>query len=66
MAEETPIVRFEKVRKTFGELVVLDEFDFEAAKAERVAIIGPSGSGKSTLLRVLMTLEPIDTGYVEV
>ena len=66
MTARTPIVRFEKVRKSFGELVVLDEFDFEAEKAERVAIIGPSGSGKSTLLRVLMTLEPIDTGYVEV
>ena len=66
MAGERPIVRFEKVRKTFGKLVVLDEFDFEAEKGERVAIIGPSGSGKSTLLRVLMTLEPVDTGYVEV
>lgn len=66
MAGATPIVRFEKVRKTFGELVVLDDFDFEAARAERVAIIGPSGSGKSTLLRVLMTLEHIDSGYVEV
>ena len=66
MAGAAPIVRFEKVRKTFGELVVLDDFDFEAARAERVAIIGPSGSGKSTLLRVLMTLERIDAGYVEV
>ena len=44
MAEDTAIVRFEKVRKTFGDLVVLDEFDFAAEKAERVAIIGPSGS----------------------
>ena len=61
-----PMVRFEKVRKTFGPLVVLDDFDFQAIKAERVAIIGPSGSGKSTLLRVLMTLEPIDSGFVEV
>ena len=66
MADDAAIVRFEKVRKTFGPLVVLDDFDFTASKGERVAIIGPSGSGKSTLLRVLMTLEPIDSGYVEV
>ena len=66
MPDESPIVRFEKVRKTFGDLVVLDDFDFEAAREERVAIIGPSGSGKSTLLRVLMTLERINAGYVEV
>ena len=29
-------------------------------------IIGPSGSGKSTLLRILMTLEGIDGGYINV
>src|SRR5439155_9184980 len=33
---------------------------------EKVAIIGPSGSGKSTLLRVLMTLEGINEGVIEV
>jgi polar amino acid transport system ATP-binding protein len=31
-----------------------------------VAIIGPSGSGKSTLLRVLMTLDPLTDGVIEV
>ena len=51
-----PMVRFEKVRKTYGELVVLDDLDFEVAENEKVAIIGPSGSGKTTILRVLMTL----------
>ena len=66
MAESASIVRFEKVRKTFGPLVVLDNFDFDVTPGEKVAVIGPSGSGKSTLLRVLMTLEPIDDRYVEV
>ena len=66
MPETDAMVRFEKVRKTFGPLVVLDGFDFDCTRGEKVAIIGPSGSGKSTLLRVLMTLEPIDDGYVEI
>ena len=30
-----------------------------------VSIIGPSGSGKTTVLRVLMTLERIDAGMLE-
>ena len=59
-----PIVRFEKVRKSFGDLTVLDDLDFEVAPNEKVAIIGPSGSGKTTILRVLMTLVEPDAGEV--
>lgn len=58
------MVRFEKVRKTYGDLVVLDDLDFHAAENEKVAIIGPSGSGKTTILRVLMTLVKPDSGRV--
>jgi len=61
-----PMVRFSRVVKAFGPLKVLDELDLEIGRGEKVAVIGPSGSGKSTLLRVLMTLEPIDAGLVEV
>jgi polar amino acid transport system ATP-binding protein len=59
-----PMVRFEKVRKAFGELVVLRDLDFEVAEGEKIAIIGPSGSGKTTILRVLMTLVRPDRGKV--
>jgi len=58
------MVRFDKVRVTYGDLVVLDDLVFEAAENEKVAIIGPSGSGKTTILRVLMTLVKPDSGRV--
>ena len=58
------MIRFEKVRKTYGDLVVLDDLDFQAAEGEKVAIVGPSGSGKTTILRVLMTLVRPDSGKV--
>ena len=61
-----PMVRFRSVTKRYGELTVLDHLDLDVETNERVAIIGPSGSGKSTLLRVLMTLERIDSGVIEV
>ena len=61
-----PIIVFDKVVKAFGSHVVLDELDFTVAPGEKVTIIGPSGSGKSTVLRILMTLEKINSGLIEV
>jgi polar amino acid transport system ATP-binding protein len=63
---EPPIVRFKEVTKRYGDLVVLDQLDLDVAANEKVAIIGPSGSGKTTVLRMLMTLERIDGGVIEV
>ncbi len=64
--QDRPMVRFSRVTKRYGPLTVLDELDLEVARNEKVAIIGPSGSGKSTLLRVLMTLDPVTSGVIEV
>jgi polar amino acid transport system ATP-binding protein len=58
------MVRLESVRKSFGDLVVLDGVDLEVAPGEVLVVIGPSGSGKSTLLRCVNLLEPIDSGRI--
>ena len=63
---KVPMVRFQKVSKRYGPLVVLNELDLEVAPGEMVTIIGPSGSGKTTVLRMLMTLETIDSGVIYV
>jgi polar amino acid transport system ATP-binding protein len=59
-------VRMRSVTKAFGDNVVLDGLDLDVAAGERVVIIGPSGSGKTTILRVIMTLERIDAGTIEI
>jgi polar amino acid transport system ATP-binding protein len=61
-----PAVRFEKISKAYGPVVVLRELDLEVPAGQKVAIIGPSGSGKTTLLRLLMTLDSPDSGTIEV
>lgn len=61
-----PIIKFDKVVKRFGDLTILNSLDFQVQKGEKVTIIGPSGSGKSTVLRILMTLETINGGTIEV
>ena len=58
------MVRLESVRKSFGDLVVLDRIDLEVSPGEVLVVIGPSGSGKSTLLRCVNLLEPIDSGRI--
>ena len=61
-----PTIVFDKVVKSYGAHVVLDELDFTVSPGEKVTIIGPSGSGKSTVLRILMTLEKINGGVIHV
>ncbi len=61
-----PMLRLRGVTKRFGAHVVFADLDLDVARGERVAVIGPSGSGKSTLLRIVMTLDRIDAGTIEI
>ncbi len=58
------IVKFDQVTKQYGDLVVLDKLNLDIKRNEMISIIGPSGSGKTTVLRVLMTLEKINGGVI--
>jgi polar amino acid transport system ATP-binding protein len=60
------MIRFSDVVKRFGEQVVLRDLNFEVKPGEHVTLIGPSGSGKTTILRLLMTLERVDKGTIQV
>ncbi|GAB4018280.1 MAG: amino acid ABC transporter ATP-binding protein [Bdellovibrio sp.] len=60
----SPILKLEKIVKSFGETHVLKGIDLEIQKSEVVVIIGPSGSGKSTLLRCINFLEVPTSGLV--
>jgi ABC-type polar amino acid transport system ATPase subunit len=63
-AAGAPTVRLEAVKKSFGDLVVLDGVDLTVDQGQVLVVIGPSGSGKSTLLRCVNLLEPIDSGRI--
>lgn len=58
------------ISKTYGKgrgrVRAIRNCSLEFQRGEFVAIIGKSGSGKSTLLRMLGTLEPTDTGMVQI
>lgn len=54
------------VRKSFGELHVLQGVSFTVPRGTATAIIGPSGSGKTTLLRALNALDVPNSGVIQV
>lgn len=53
-----------KVRKSFGDHVVLRDVSFEIGDNEFVCLLGESGSGKSTLAELLMGLYPPSQGEI--
>ncbi|NDB31677.1 MAG: amino acid ABC transporter ATP-binding protein, partial [Actinobacteria bacterium] len=60
----TPVLRIEKLRKSFGSEVVLEDISFTVQEHSATVFIGASGSGKSTLLRCINLLEQIDDGTI--
>ena len=51
------MIEVKNLKKSFGELQVLNGINEHIKKGEKVAVIGPSGSGNSTFLRCLNLLE---------
>jgi polar amino acid transport system ATP-binding protein len=60
----TPVLNLKKVRKTFGNEVVLEDITFSVPEHTATVFIGASGSGKSTLLRCINLLDQIDDGQI--
>jgi multiple sugar transport system ATP-binding protein len=57
-------VKFVKVKKTFGDNLVLNNINLEVKNGEFCVIVGPSGCGKTTLLRILAGLEDVTEGEI--
>ena len=60
------MIDVKELRKSFGDIHVLNGVNVHVDRGECVCIIGPSGSGKSTFLRCLNLLEISDGGEITV
>ncbi|MCI8848078.1 MAG: amino acid ABC transporter ATP-binding protein, partial [Oscillibacter sp.] len=58
------MIDVEKLSKSFGDHLVLDNISEHINPGEKVVVIGPSGSGKSTFLRCLNLLETPTSGKI--
>jgi multiple sugar transport system ATP-binding protein len=54
------------LRKSFGNVDVIQGVSIDIGDGEFVVLVGPSGCGKSTLLRMIAGLEPVSGGEVRI
>jgi spermidine/putrescine transport system ATP-binding protein len=57
-------VRLERVTKTFGEALAVDDLSLDIAEGEFFSMLGPSGCGKTTTLRMIGGFEEPSRGTV--
>ena len=60
------VVEASKLRKAFGERVLIDDLSFNLPRGSIVGIIGPNGAGKTTLFRMLVGDERPDAGELRI
>lgn len=63
-ASSGPILAAERLVRAYGGRRIVDVDRLEVGHGEVVAVLGPNGAGKSTLFRMLLLLEPSDSGRV--
>jgi ABC-2 type transport system ATP-binding protein len=61
-----PAITATGLRKSYGDLVVLDGIDLTVPSGTVFALLGPNGAGKTTTVRILTTLIRADAGDVRV
>lgn len=54
------------ISKSFGELKILDNWNYTFARHEKVGIVGENGVGKSTFIKLLLGEITPDNGYFDI
>ncbi len=60
------ILEAHNVSKRFGDLTIVEKFDYKFKKRERVGLVGANGTGKSTIINILTQQLKPDTGKIVV
>ncbi len=59
------VIEARGISKSYGDRVILRDFDLRVMRGETIAFVGPNGAGKTTLLNMLVGQETPDTGSVQ-
>lgn len=60
------MIEVRNLRKTYGELVAVDDLSFTIASGEVLALLGPNGAGKTTTVHCLVGLLKPDRGTITI
>src|SRR5215471_17548691 len=63
-AANRPAVEIAHLRKTYGELVAVDDVSFSVAEGEIFGILGPNGAGKTTTVECAIGLRSPDSASI--
>ena len=56
------VMVLESISKSYGDIKVYQDFDFEVYQQEKAVLVGENGAGKSTLLKIMAGVVDIDKG----
>lgn len=59
-------IELEQISKSYGERILLQDYNYIFLKNDRIGIIGPNGCGKTTLLKMINGIVQPDTGTIEI
>src|SRR5215211_828414 len=60
----SPVLSLRNIRKTFGGIVALKDFNLDLSPGEVVALVGDNGAGKSTLVKIIAGVHPPNSGQI--
>ncbi|WP_353709348.1 ATP-binding cassette domain-containing protein [Cellulosimicrobium sp. ES-005] len=63
---DAPLVRVDGAERRFGDVAAVDDVSLVVRPGEVVGLLGANGAGKTTLLRMVLGLDRLDGGRVEV
>ena len=62
----TPVVTVDRLRKTYGATVAVEDVSLTVREGEVLGIIGPNGAGKTTTVECISGLRAPDSGEIRV